>query len=201
MAAPCHVFCSTDPLANALIRTASSTTQHSAHRSTALAAPERTLKERVGFSAGSGVVLLTDLEVWPPCVGLGRPRRFVSGLPLWSRTRSATTWHALGQRDVPAVGAWLAGLSFPSVHGAIDDRYIPLATPREKSTFTAAISGSFKRCHWFVIAREASELLIEAKCFERTYRRCRTCCTSEQTQTKARHAILKQESGNRWSRH
>ncbi|NQV09703.1 MAG: transglutaminase family protein [Cyanobacteria bacterium] len=93
----------------------------------------RTLKERVGSCRDLAVLMIEACR----CVGL--PARFVSGYHLVEPKPERYDLHAWAEVYLPGAG-W-RGFD-PSGMGAIDDRYIPLATS-SKSTLTAAISGSF----------------------------------------------------------
>lgn len=93
----------------------------------------RTLKERVGSCRDLAVLMIEACR----CVGL--PARFVSGYHLVEPRPQRYDLHAWAEVYLPGAG-W-RGFD-PSGQGAIDDRYIPLATS-SKSGLTAAVSGSF----------------------------------------------------------
>ncbi len=93
----------------------------------------RTLKERVGSCRDLAVLMIEACR----CVGL--PARFVSGYHLVEPRPERYDLHAWAEVYLPGAG-W-RGFD-PSGMGAIDDRYIPLATS-SKATLTAAVSGSF----------------------------------------------------------
>ncbi len=93
----------------------------------------RTLKERVGSCRDLAVLMIEACR----CVGL--PARFVSGYHLVEPKPERYDLHAWAEVYLPGAG-W-RGFD-PSGMGAIDDRYIPLATS-SKSGLTAAVTGSF----------------------------------------------------------
>jgi transglutaminase-like putative cysteine protease len=93
----------------------------------------RTLKERVGSCRDLAMLMIETCR----CVGL--PARFVSGYHLVEPPPQVYDLHAWAEIYLPGVG-W-RGFD-PSGKGAIDDRYIVLATS-SKPGLTAAITGSF----------------------------------------------------------
>ncbi|MCT0198891.1 transglutaminase family protein [Synechococcus sp. CS-1325] len=93
----------------------------------------RTLKERVGSCRDLAVLMIEASR----CVGL--PARFVSGYHLLEPRPDRYDLHAWAEVYLPGAG-W-RGFD-PSGIGAVDDRYIPLATS-SKPSLTAAVSGSF----------------------------------------------------------
>ncbi|MCP9840476.1 transglutaminase family protein [Synechococcus sp. J7-Johnson] len=93
----------------------------------------RTLRERVGSCRDLAVLMIEACR----CVGL--PARFVSGYHLVEPTPKRYDLHAWAEVYLPGAG-W-RGFD-PSGMGAIDDRYIPLATSSRPS-LTAAVSGTF----------------------------------------------------------
>ncbi|MCT0230909.1 transglutaminase family protein [Synechococcus sp. CS-1324] len=93
----------------------------------------RTLKERVGSCRDLAVLMIEASR----CVGL--PARFVSGYHLVEPRPDRYDLHAWAEVYLPGAG-W-RGFD-PSGIGAVDDRYIPLATS-SKPSLTAAVSGSF----------------------------------------------------------
>jgi transglutaminase-like putative cysteine protease len=93
----------------------------------------RTLKERVGSCRDLAVLMIEACR----CVGL--PARFVSGDHLVEPRPERYDLHAWAEVYLPGAG-W-RGFD-PSGIGAVDDRYIPLATS-SKPSLTAAVSGSF----------------------------------------------------------
>ncbi|MCT0213123.1 MULTISPECIES: transglutaminase family protein [unclassified Synechococcus] len=93
----------------------------------------RTLKERVGSCRDLAVLMIEASR----CVGL--PARFVSGYHLLEPKPDRYDLHAWAEVYLPGAG-W-RGFD-PSGIGAVDDRYIPLATS-SKPSLTAAVSGSF----------------------------------------------------------
>jgi len=93
----------------------------------------RTLKERVGSCRDLAMLMIETCR----CVGL--PARFVSGYHLVEPRPQAYDLHAWAEIYLPGAG-W-RGFD-PSGKGAIDERYIVLATS-SKPTLTAAVTGSF----------------------------------------------------------
>jgi len=93
----------------------------------------RTLKERVGSCRDLAMLMIEACR----CVGL--PARFVSGYHLVEPKPVAYDLHAWAEVYLPGAG-W-RGFD-PSGRGAVDDRYIPLATS-SKPHLTAAVTGSF----------------------------------------------------------
>ena len=93
----------------------------------------RTLKERVGSCRDLAMLMIEACR----CVGL--PARFVSGYHLVEPRPERYDLHAWAEVYLPGAG-W-RGFD-PSGRGAIDDRYIPLATS-SKAPLTAAVTGSF----------------------------------------------------------
>ena len=93
----------------------------------------RTLKERVGSCRDLAMLMIETCR----CVGL--PARFVSGYHLVEPRPKRYDLHAWAEIYLPGAG-W-RGFD-PSGKGAIDDRYIVLATS-SKPTLTAAVNGSF----------------------------------------------------------
>jgi transglutaminase-like putative cysteine protease len=93
----------------------------------------RTLKERVGSCRDLAMLMIEACR----CVGL--PARFVSGYHLVEPKPRHYDLHAWAEIYLPGAG-W-RGFD-PSGMGAIDDRYITLATS-SKPLLTAAINGSF----------------------------------------------------------
>ena len=93
----------------------------------------RTLKERVGSCRDLAMLMIESCR----CVGL--PARFVSGYHLVEPKPRHYDLHAWAEIYLPGAG-W-RGFD-PSGMGAIDDRYITLATS-SKPLLTAAINGSF----------------------------------------------------------
>jgi len=93
----------------------------------------RTLKERVGSCRDLAMLMVESCR----CVGL--PARFVSGYHLVEPPPKRYDLHAWAEVYLPGAG-W-RGFD-PSGMGAIDDRYIPLATS-SKPGLTAAVSGSY----------------------------------------------------------
>jgi len=93
----------------------------------------RTLKERVGSCRDLAMLMIETCR----CVGL--PARFVSGYHLVEPRPKLYDLHAWAEVYLPGAG-W-RGFD-PSGKGAIDDRYIVLATS-SKPALTAAINGSF----------------------------------------------------------
>ena len=93
----------------------------------------RTLKERVGSCRDLAMLMIEC------CRSMGLPARFVSGYHLVEPKPVRYDLHAWA--EVYLQGAGWRGFD-PSGQGAVDDRYIPVATS-SKSDLTAAISGSF----------------------------------------------------------
>jgi transglutaminase-like putative cysteine protease len=93
----------------------------------------RTLKERVGSCRDLAMLMIEACR----CVGL--PSRFVSGYHLVEPRPKQYELHAWAEIYLPGAG-W-RGYD-PSGRGAIDDRYITLATS-SKPHLTAAVNGSF----------------------------------------------------------
>jgi transglutaminase-like putative cysteine protease len=93
----------------------------------------RTLKERVGSCRDLAMLMIEACR----CVGL--PARFVSGYHLVEPKPERYDLHAWA--EVYLQGAGWRGFD-PSGCGAIDDRYITLATS-SKPALTAAVNGSF----------------------------------------------------------
>jgi transglutaminase-like putative cysteine protease len=93
----------------------------------------RTLRERVGSCRDLAMVMIAACR----CVGL--PARFVSGYHLLEPKPERYDLHAWAEVYLPGAG-W-RGFD-PSGSGAVDDRYIPLATS-SKAPLTAAVSGTF----------------------------------------------------------
>jgi len=93
----------------------------------------RTLKERVGSCRDLAMLMIEACR----CVGL--PARFVSGYHLVEPRPKQYDLHAWAEIYLPGAG-W-RGYD-PSGRGAIDDRYITLATS-SKPHLTAAVNGSF----------------------------------------------------------
>jgi transglutaminase-like putative cysteine protease len=93
----------------------------------------RTLKERVGSCRDLAMLMIEVCR----CVGL--PSRFVSGYHLVEPRPKQYDLHAWAEIYLPGAG-W-RGYD-PSGQGAIDDRYITLATS-SKPHLTAAVNGSF----------------------------------------------------------
>jgi len=93
----------------------------------------RTLKERVGSCRDLAMLMIETCR----CVGL--PARFVSGYHLVEPKPEAYDLHAWAEVYLPGAG-W-RGFD-PSGQGAIDDRYIILATS-SKPNLTAAVNGTF----------------------------------------------------------
>ena len=93
----------------------------------------RTLKERVGSCRDLAMLMIEACR----CVGL--PARFVSGYHLVEPRPQRYDLHAWA--EVYLQGAGWRGFD-PSGRGAIDDRYITLATS-SKPSLTAAVNGSF----------------------------------------------------------
>ena len=93
----------------------------------------RTLKERVGSCRDLAMLMIECCR----CVGL--PARFVSGYHLVEPKPERYDLHAW--TEVYLQGAGWCGFD-ASGKGAVDERYIPIATS-SKSDLTAAITGSF----------------------------------------------------------
>ena len=93
----------------------------------------RTLKERVGSCRDLAMLMIEACR----CVGL--PARFVSGYHLVQPPPKRYDLHAWAEVYLPGAG-W-RGFD-PSGRGAIDDRYIVLATS-SKPPLTAAVTGTF----------------------------------------------------------
>ena len=93
----------------------------------------RTLKERVGSCRDLAMLMIETCR----CVGL--PARFVSGYHLVEPRPKIYDLHAWAEIYLPGAG-W-RGFD-PSGKGAIDDRYIVLATS-SKPILTAAVNGTF----------------------------------------------------------
>ena len=93
----------------------------------------RTLKERVGSCRDLAMLMIESCR----CVGL--PARFVSGYHLVEPRPERYDLHAWAEVYLPGAG-W-RGFD-PSGRGAIDDRYITLATS-SKPLLTAAVNGHF----------------------------------------------------------
>jgi transglutaminase-like putative cysteine protease len=93
----------------------------------------RTLKERVGSCRDLAMLMIEC------CRSMGLPARFVSGYHLVEPKPESYDLHAWV--EVYLQGAGWRGFD-PSGQGAVDDRYIPVASSSQ-SDLTAAISGSF----------------------------------------------------------
>jgi transglutaminase-like putative cysteine protease len=93
----------------------------------------RTLKERVGSCRDLAMLMIEC------CRSVGLPARFVSGYHLVEPKPERYDLHAW--TEVYLQGAGWRGFD-PSGKGAVDDRYIPVASS-SKSDLTAAVSGSF----------------------------------------------------------
>jgi transglutaminase-like putative cysteine protease len=93
----------------------------------------RTLKERVGSCRDLAMLMIESCR----CVGL--PARFVSGYHLLEPKPKRYDLHAWAEVYLPGAG-W-RGFD-PSGKGAIDDRYVVLATS-SRPPLTAAVTGSF----------------------------------------------------------
>ena len=93
----------------------------------------RTLKERVGSCRDLAMLMIEC------CRSIGLPARFVSGYHLVEPKPERYDLHAW--TEVYLQGAGWRGFD-ASGKGAVDDRYIPIATS-SKSDLTAAVSGSF----------------------------------------------------------
>ena len=93
----------------------------------------RTLKERVGSCRDLAMLMIEC------CRSVGLPARFVSGYHLVEPRPERYDLHAWA--EVYLQGAGWRGFD-PSGMGAIDERYIPVATS-SRSDLTAAVSGTF----------------------------------------------------------
>jgi transglutaminase-like putative cysteine protease len=93
----------------------------------------RTLKERVGSCRDLAMLMIEC------CRSVGLPARFVSGYHLVEPKPERYDLHAWA--EVYLQGAGWRGFD-PSGMGAVDDRYIPVATS-SRSDLTAAVSGTF----------------------------------------------------------
>jgi transglutaminase-like putative cysteine protease len=93
----------------------------------------RTLKERVGSCRDLAMLMIEC------CRSVGLPARFVSGYHLVEPKPERYDLHAWA--EVYLQGAGWRGFD-PSGNGAVDDRYIPVATS-SRSDLTAAVSGTF----------------------------------------------------------
>jgi transglutaminase-like putative cysteine protease len=93
----------------------------------------RTLKERVGSCRDLAMLMIET------CRSVGLPARFVSGYHLVEPRPRRYELHAWAEIYLPGAG-W-RGFD-PSGRGAIDDRYIVVATS-SKPPLTAAVTGSF----------------------------------------------------------
>jgi transglutaminase-like putative cysteine protease len=93
----------------------------------------RTLKERVGSCRDLAMLMIEC------CRSVGLPARFVSGYHLVEPKPDRYDLHAWA--EVYLQGAGWRGFD-PSGKGAVDDRYIPVATS-SRSDLTAAVSGTF----------------------------------------------------------
>ncbi len=93
----------------------------------------RTLKERVGSCRDLAMLMIET------CRSVGLPARFVSGYHLVEPRPKRYELHAWAEIYLPGAG-W-RGFD-PSGRGAIDDRYIVVATS-SKPPLTAAVTGSF----------------------------------------------------------
>jgi len=93
----------------------------------------RTLKERVGSCRDLAMLMIEC------CRSMGLPARYVSGYHLVEPKPERYDLHAWV--EVYLQGAGWRGFD-PSGQGAVDDRYIPVASSSQ-SDLTAAISGSF----------------------------------------------------------
>jgi transglutaminase-like putative cysteine protease len=93
----------------------------------------RTLKERVGSCRDLAMLMIEC------CRSVGLPARFVSGYHLVEPKPERYDLHAWA--EVYLQGAGWRGFD-PSGMGAIDERYIPVATS-SRSDLTAAVSGTF----------------------------------------------------------
>lgn len=113
----------------------------------------RTLRERVG-SCRDLAVLMNEC-----CRCIGLPARFVSGYHLVEPKPERYELHAWSEVYLPGAG-W-RGFD-PSGCGAVNDRYIPLASS-SKPELTAAVSGSFSgppgvqsNLEWLIEAEQLS---------------------------------------------
>ena len=93
----------------------------------------RTLKERVGSCRDLAMLMIEC------CRSVGLPARFVSGYHLVEPKPERYDLHAWA--EVYLQGAGWRGFD-PSGKGAVDDRYVPVATS-SRSDLTAAVSGTF----------------------------------------------------------
>ena len=93
----------------------------------------RTLKERVGSCRDLAMLMIEC------CRSVGLPARFVSGYHLVEPKPERYDLHAWA--EVYLQGAGWRGFD-PSGQGAVDDRYLPVATS-SRSDLTAAVSGTF----------------------------------------------------------
>jgi transglutaminase-like putative cysteine protease len=93
----------------------------------------RTLKERVGSCRDLAMLMIEC------CRSIGLPARFVSGYHLVEPKPERYDLHAWA--EVYLQGAGWRGFD-PSGKGAVDERYIPVATS-SRSDLTAAVSGTF----------------------------------------------------------
>jgi transglutaminase-like putative cysteine protease len=93
----------------------------------------RTLKERVGSCRDLAMLMIET------CRSVGLPARFVSGYHLVEPRPRRYELHAWAEIYLPGAG-W-RGFD-PSGRGAIDDRYIVVATS-SKPPLTAAVTGTF----------------------------------------------------------
>ena len=93
----------------------------------------RTLKERVGSCRDLAMLMIEC------CRSVGLPARFVSGYHLVEPKPERYDLHAWS--EVYLQGAGWRGFD-PSGMGAVDERYIPVATS-SRSDLTAAVSGTF----------------------------------------------------------
>ena len=93
----------------------------------------RTLKERVGSCRDLAMLMIEC------CRSVGLPARFVSGYHLVEPKPERYDLHAWA--EVYLQGAGWRGFD-PSGKGAVDDRYLPVATS-SRSDLTAAVSGTF----------------------------------------------------------
>ena len=93
----------------------------------------RTLKERVGSCRDLAMLMIEC------CRSLGLPARFVSGYHLVEPKPERYDLHAWAEVYLQGAG-WRC--FDPSGKGAVDDRYIPVATS-SRSDLTAAVSGTF----------------------------------------------------------
>jgi transglutaminase-like putative cysteine protease len=93
----------------------------------------RTLKERVGSCRDLAMLMIEC------CRSIGLPARFVSGYHLVEPKPERYDLHAWAEMYLQGAG-W-RGFD-PSGKGAVDERYIPVATS-SRSDLTAAVSGTF----------------------------------------------------------